>query len=698
MKNFKTDIYKIFSILLIIVLIITALSVFAMYNKKVDEIKKNQKKELSTNIKIINEFVNNIENKVFSISQIYPNNKNILKEFIEANSEDYYSLIVLDKKNSIIDYYGKNKNTTHWDKVNCANKILCKIEKKQIWSKAFLTSDKKNILMAYSLNENKNKYILLIDLKKIFNMISSDFIFDNHGYMIKGENFKKNINIEILPNKKDNKIYREIINKKKAYEFTILKNEHNNKICVAYANVNKINWVLVSAVSMEPLYSNIKQIFFTISIISLLIVFILMLVFIKKITNISNEIEKINKNIIKVANGDYDIECNRIEYEEIVNLEKNFKNMTEKLEKKYLSFKSSLEVLNYIFNNSLEGMVLTKKGVIVDVNKTTMKLFNIKNKKNIIGKTFSNFLTSNTFFETRSEVEKNIDTKVKEYNFVYEGKTYFILGKGKKIIFNEEEFRLSTYVDITELRYNQELLQRQSKNATMGEMIGNISHQLKQPLSVISTCSSGTQLENELGTLENGILNERLELITENVNYMAQTIDDFRDFFNPKNNKFTNFKISEVVNKAISLTRAQFKARNIEIIVNIEDLNINSVKNDLVQVVINILNNARDALVNIKEKKIILLNVLKKNKKIYIEIQDNAGGISNENIEKIFEAYFTTKESEGGTGIGLYMCKQLLSQVLNGRIFVKNKIFTYQNKEYYGACFIVILRIDYIES
>ncbi|AXX96227.1 sensor histidine kinase [Arcobacter ellisii] len=241
----------------------------------------------------------------------------------------------------------------------------------------------------------------------------------------------------------------------------------------------------------------------------------------------------------------------------------------------------------------------------------------------------------------------------------------------------------------------QNIIAQQAKMAAMGEMIGNIAHQWRQPLSSISTSATGMKLQKELNILEDKFLIEGLEQINNSVQYLSTTIDDFRNFYKPDKNK-KEFRILETINKVINLVDLQFRSNGITIIKNGQDVKINSFENELIQVLINILNNARDELIK-KDKdyeKLIFIDVLKKQKNLLIQIKDNAGGISKNIITRIFEPYFTTKNQSQGTGIGLYMSREIINKSMNGEINTKNVTFEYEGKSYEGALFEIIIPID----
>lgn len=235
------------------------------------------------------------------------------------------------------------------------------------------------------------------------------------------------------------------------------------------------------------------------------------------------------------------------------------------------------------------------------------------------------------------------------------------------------------------------LLVQQSKLATMGEMIGNISHQWRQPLSVISTASTGTKLQKELNVLDDKELIRSMDLINNSAQYLSQTIEDFRNFFNPNKSK-EKFTTISIFNKTSTLICSRFKDYEIEIIKDIEDLEITESESELLQVLVNILKNARDELVkkNKGEKRLLFIATSKNSNNLIITIKDNAGGIPIEVMNKVFEPYFTTKSSSDGTGIGLYMSKQIIEK-MNGKISVNNVTYKYEGIEYKGASFKIML-------
>jgi signal transduction histidine kinase len=218
------------------------------------------------------------------------------------------------------------------------------------------------------------------------------------------------------------------------------------------------------------------------------------------------------------------------------------------------------------------------------------------------------------------------------------------------------------------------MLLHQSKLAIMGEMISMIAHQWKQPLAGQRAMIGGIQFKKKLGKLNDDFLDENLNSIDDLCVHMAKTIDDFADFFKPnKEKRKTNIK--NAIEDCISLTSGVFKKNGINIDIlcdNTSDLELTIYDREFKQVVINILNNAKDALVENKiEDKKILVDISKTYTKVIISIADNAGGIPAFALPKLFEPYFSTK-SKNGTGLGLYMSKIIIDDHLSGKLSAFN--------------------------
>ena len=227
------------------------------------------------------------------------------------------------------------------------------------------------------------------------------------------------------------------------------------------------------------------------------------------------------------------------------------------------------------------------------------------------------------------------------------------------------------------------LLLNQNKLASMGEMIGNIAHQWKQPLAQLSFVLVNMELSYERGKLTQSKFKEKIGEANAQISYMSDTIDDFRNFFSSGKPK-ERYNIKDMIyltQKLLSATLDKNKIKvNIEIL---ENFDLIGYPNEMVQALVNILNNANDIFLerDINNPQITIKVYIENSKKI-ITIEDNAGGIKISPIDKIFEPYFTTKQAKNGTGIGLYMTKMIIEKNNDGKISVKNL--------HNGAIFIII--------
>jgi len=224
--------------------------------------------------------------------------------------------------------------------------------------------------------------------------------------------------------------------------------------------------------------------------------------------------------------------------------------------------------------------------------------------------------------------------------------------------------------------YSHELkILEQSKLASLGEMIGNISHQWRQPLSVISTVASGILLKKHHNILKDEELEEYTNHIIKHTEYLSETINTFRNFIE-EDRSLKKTILQERLDKVLEIVSMTLKNNNIELINNIdynEKIEIEMVIGELEQVIISILNNSKDAILdNNITNGWIQIRTLKQKDKIVIFIEDNGGGISEKILPNIFEPYFTTKHKSQGTGLGLYMSYKVITQNLKGDILIEN--------------------------
>jgi C4-dicarboxylate-specific signal transduction histidine kinase len=232
---------------------------------------------------------------------------------------------------------------------------------------------------------------------------------------------------------------------------------------------------------------------------------------------------------------------------------------------------------------------------------------------------------------------------------------------------------------------------KQTKLAQMGEMIENIAHQWRQPLAQINSAILLADALLEQNNFQDDKVTKKLLEIESLTAYMSKTINDFQDFLNPNKIKETFF-LHEAIEKSLLIVKGSLVSHDIELIVNMDKkLSCELYKNELEQVLVILINNARDVLIDrkIKNPK-IFINTQKIGTHYIIEVADNAGGIDSDIIEKIFDPYFTTKHKTQGTGLGLYMATMIIESGFDAKLSVDNtsdgasfKIYMKQTPRYF---------------
>ena len=355
----------------------------------------------------------------------------------------------------------------------------------------------------------------------------------------------------------------------------------------------------------------------------------------------------------------------------------------ELIQKEILQQKEELEL---IFNYSKDGIA------ILDLN---TKLLNFNNSFIEMTGYSKDELLEKTAFEmlVDKDIDKNkiIIKKILEEGFITNHEETFAF-KEKRVFTNfsvsllpNKETLLMIIKDVSSLK----VLQEQSKLASLGEMIGNIAHQWRQPLSLISTVASSLRVKSEYDMLKKDDIYEASKSIVMQTEYLSNTIDNFRDFI--KGDKsYTNISIKDVLHNSLTLVAASLSNNFINLIIELnDDLTIFGNKNELTEAFLNIISNSKDILKTIEEKDRFIFIKTKKidENRLELKFLDSGGGIDESIISKVLEPYFTTKHKSLGTGIGLYMSEEIVTKQLNGKLFVYNKLINYKNIDYFGACF-----------
>jgi two-component system C4-dicarboxylate transport sensor histidine kinase DctB len=224
-----------------------------------------------------------------------------------------------------------------------------------------------------------------------------------------------------------------------------------------------------------------------------------------------------------------------------------------------------------------------------------------------------------------------------------------------------------------ELREKDQLLLHQSRQAALGEMINNIAHQWRQPLNALGLIIQSLSMEFETGTFNGESLENMERKAMDIIYHMSQTIEDFRNYFKP-DKEIVLFSVARAVSRTVSLVGDSLRNHHIEIEVNaLDEPFINGFPNEFSQVLLNMLINARDALLErrVSDPKVII-TIRSEDGKAVVIITDNAGGIPEHIMDRIFDPYFSTKGPDKGTGVGLFMSKGIIEKNMGGRITVRN--------------------------
>ncbi len=357
----------------------------------------------------------------------------------------------------------------------------------------------------------------------------------------------------------------------------------------------------------------------------------------------------------------------------------------EELKEKNGNFQHLLDI-------TMEAIVLSDENYnIVDINHSGVILFGVGNKSEAIGKSIIEYVPDYELSKLQSAMqnEKNdpYEIDLKKYN----GEIFPVLISSRNMIMDGEKVRIATILDLTQIKHKDQLLIQQSRQAAMGEMIGHIAHQWRQPLNALGLVLQNIHFTYLLDDLSDEFMEKSAKKGKMLTSSMSKTIDDFRDFFKPNKIK-EHFKIADIINSAIGLVEGSFKNSNIEIKTNLDEhIEFVGYPSEFSQVVLNILSNAKDALLEHKtEGRYVEVISYLEGTSLFVTISDNAGGIPSDVIQKVFNPYFTTKEEGKGTGIGLYMSKTIVENNMAGKLSVQNS----DN----GAVFTIVLPKTLAES
>ena len=263
-----------------------------------------------------------------------------------------------------------------------------------------------------------------------------------------------------------------------------------------------------------------------------------------------------------------------------------------------------------------------------------------------------------------------VSQKIDEVLKNYQGR---VKAKSKQLQELNSSLEIRVIKEIEKNREKEQLLVQKSRFIALGEMISNIAHQWRQPLSELSSVLMSMKFKYSNGKLDEATMNQKSKDAERVIEFMSHTIDDFRNFFMPKKDRQL-FYIYKSVESVMTIVYSALKNNDIKVNIKVDkSLQLNTFQNEYEQVILNIISNAKDVLIQkkIKEPEINIFTEEQDNC-IVLFIEDNGGGITVEPTGKIFEPYFTTKEDSDGTGIGLYMSKIIVDKNMQGKLRVRN--------------------------
>jgi DNA-binding response OmpR family regulator len=257
--------------------------------------------------------------------------------------------------------------------------------------------------------------------------------------------------------------------------------------------------------------------------------------------------------------------------------------------------------------------------------------------------------------------------------------------------------RIKTHIELKltndalreELEEKEKMLFRQSRMTTLGEMFENVTHQWKQPLSIINVGCGALKMSYEFDELSMEDVVQTIDMVISETDYLTKTIDDFRDF-SREDNEREESDIHTLFEQALEILSFRFDKTDIEIFNNIQNYKFRTYKNFFIQVLINILDNSVDALQKSSSQKYIRVDSILKDDLFILKICDNGGGIKMQDPEAVFQKYATTKDKKANSGLGLYMTREILQKKLDA------EIVAYNQEE--GACFELSFKTVYDEE
>ena len=405
------------------------------------------------------------------------------------------------------------------------------------------------------------------------------------------------------------------------------------------------------------------------------------------VSNLTKELIQLITMMKKVRQGDKNVHADESTTREIALLSREFNSMLNSLNESEKSYEQLRERLELAFEGTQDGLWdwnLVEGSVYFSPIWKKMLGYKDNELKNDFS-SWKDRVHPNDLGAAMKDVQAHINGTTDMYKSIHrlkhkDGHWIWNLARAKAIYDQDGKAirMVGTNADITELKRlekafseQEELMIAQSRHAAMGEMISMIAHQWRQPITVIAMGANNMLVDIELGNTSEETLRNEANSIVAQAQYLSKTIDDFRNFFRPNKSK-EDVKIQDVFIEAIKIVGKSLENANIKLSITGSETGLTrTYSRELLQVFLNLLKNAKEALVeHTKEERYINIVIDSDEDNVTTNICDNGGGISQETIEKIFDPYFSTKNEQTGTGLGLYMSKTIIEKHLDGRITV----------------------------
>ena len=573
---------------------------------------------------------------------------------LQNKKHRYYFKDTLEKKDGELWYSKLDLNIEH-------NKIVKPIQPTlRIGTPVFIDNKKQGILI---INVNIDYFLN----KFIKSSIYQIYIVDKEGFIIKSDDTSLSWSRYLKTDKKIFDIIEDfdhkILNKDKYstdYYYSTkfsLNNEDKASMIIKLKDRN---------LEKELQTSRTQRLYYFIAIF-IITLFIAYIVYNRRYTTfIEDEKQKVKnildsqESLVIMTNGRQLLDCN-----------KRFLNFFEKKSlDEFLKISSCIcdffdKDPKYI-QKSMEGMVWTDYLSKYTDRSNKVKIIDLHKKAHI-------FTAHINDFDIKKGIKIVTFNDITQIEYLTNHLEEMVSQKTKELKELNKNLEKRVEEEVDKNREKDKQLFEREKLAQMGEMIGNIAHQWRQPLSIISTAASGMKMQKEFNILNDDTFNSSINIIVDTTKFLSNTIDDFRNFIKD-DKELKEFNLIFNLKQIIKIVKDSYKNNFIDIRLNADhDILIKSIPGELSQVILNILNNAKDALI-VKDiqKKFVDIKVTNQKDKVIITIEDNGGGISEDIISKIYDPYFTTKHQSQGTGIGLYMSHMIVTQNLKGNIYVKN--------------------------